>query len=87
MDAGLVFINRIRTPWATRKEAPWRAHADLVTVERATVLISGLDCVDGTPLFDLKPDRTLFLALPPSGPAISGTSLSRGLVSITGEDA
>ena len=29
----------------------------LVAVEGATVLVRGLDCVDGTPLLDIKPDH------------------------------
>jgi tRNA-Thr(GGU) m(6)t(6)A37 methyltransferase TsaA len=33
------------------------ALVDLVGVEGATLLVRGLDCVDGTPLLDLKPDR------------------------------
>ena len=41
----------------------------LVGIERATVLVQGLDCLDGTPLLDLKPDRSLFspLAAPQAG--------------------
>jgi tRNA-Thr(GGU) m(6)t(6)A37 methyltransferase TsaA len=124
-DAGVYFIGRIRTPWATRAECPrrgsangpvcrmevdprWRealmgleAHSriqvlywmhearrdlvvqvprnsgkiagtfalrspvrpnpiasstvDLVGIEGTTVLVRGLDCLDGTPLIDLKP--------------------------------
>ena len=124
-DAGVYFIGRIRTPWATRAECPrrgsadgpvcriemeprWRealmgleAHpriqvlywmhearrdlvvqvprhsgkiagtfalrspvrpnpiassmVDLVGIEGTTVLVRGLDCLDGTPLIDLKP--------------------------------
>ncbi len=30
---------------------------DLVAVEEGALLVRGLDCVDGTPLVDLKPDR------------------------------
>lgn len=130
IDAGLVFIGVIRTPWATRAECPhhgaadgplcrievaepWTAALDgveaferievlywlhlarrdlvrqspgrdgttkatfairspvrpnpigtsIVTlVERRDVelLVRGLDCVDGTPLIDLKPDRAGF---------------------------
>lgn len=30
---------------------------ELVGIEGATVLVRGLDCLDGTPLIDLKPDR------------------------------
>ena len=139
VDAGLLFIGRIRTPWTSRLECPrqgrldgpicrieifepwvaaldgierferlevlyWldRSRRDLVRqspasdgstrgtfalrspvrpnpigtsivafvgVEGATVHVRGLDCLDGTPLIDLKPDRCLFtpLALPQKG--------------------
>jgi tRNA (Thr-GGU) A37 N-methylase len=30
---------------------------ELVAVEGTTLLVHGLDCLDGTPLIDLKPDR------------------------------
>ena len=36
------------------------AIAHLVRVEGAVLSVRGLDCLDGTPLLDLKPDRTLF---------------------------
>lgn len=39
--------------------------ARLVGIEGATVLMRGLDCLDGTPLLDLKPDRTLFSPIAP----------------------
>lgn len=39
--------------------------ARLVGVEGATVLVRGLDCLDGTPLLDLKPDRCLFTPVAP----------------------
>jgi tRNA-Thr(GGU) m(6)t(6)A37 methyltransferase TsaA len=29
-------------------------------IKGATVFVRGLDCLDGTPLLDIKPDRTLF---------------------------
>jgi len=35
----------------------------LVGVESNTVLVRGLDCLDGTPLIDLKPDRCEFSPL------------------------
>jgi tRNA-Thr(GGU) m(6)t(6)A37 methyltransferase TsaA len=35
----------------------------LVGVEGSTVLVRGLDCLDGTPLIDLKPDRCEFSPL------------------------
>ena len=39
--------------------------ARLIGIEGATVLVRGLDCLDGTPLLDLKPDRTLFTPIAP----------------------
>jgi len=39
--------------------------ARLVGMEDGTVLVRGLDCLDGTPLLDLKPDRTLFTPIAP----------------------
>lgn len=39
--------------------------ARLVGIEGAAVLVRGLDCLDGTPLLDLKPDRTLFTPVAP----------------------
>ena len=39
--------------------------AHLVRIDGATVLVRGLDCLDGTPLLDLKPDRTLFTPVAP----------------------
>jgi tRNA-Thr(GGU) m(6)t(6)A37 methyltransferase TsaA len=40
----------------------------LVGVEGSVVLVRGLDCLDGTPLLDIKPDRTLFTPLAPRQP-------------------
>jgi tRNA-Thr(GGU) m(6)t(6)A37 methyltransferase TsaA len=40
----------------------------LVGIEQATVLVRGLDCLDGTPLLDLKPDRCSFTPLAPPQP-------------------
>jgi tRNA (adenine37-N6)-methyltransferase len=41
----------------------------LVGIEDAVVLVRGLDCLDDTPLLDLKPDRCLFtpVAAPRAG--------------------
>ena len=39
--------------------------ATLVGIEGATVMVRGLDCLDGTPLIDLKPDRCAFTPLAP----------------------
>jgi tRNA-Thr(GGU) m(6)t(6)A37 methyltransferase TsaA len=37
----------------------------LLRVEGASVFVRGLDCLDGTPLLDLKPDRDAFTPLAP----------------------
>ncbi len=42
--------------------------ATLVGVEGAALLVRGMDCLDGTPLIDLKPDRTLFTPIAPPQP-------------------
>jgi tRNA (adenine37-N6)-methyltransferase len=45
------------------------AIAQLIRIDGAIVMVRGLDCLDGTPLLDLKPDRTLFtpIAAPQPG--------------------
>ncbi len=138
IDAGLLFIGRIRTPWTSRLKTPRQGRADgpvcrlevfepwvaaldgvaaferlevlywlhlsrrdlvrqspandgasrgtfglrspvrpnpigsaiatLVAVEGSTVLVRGMDCVDGTPLLDIKPDRSLFTPIAPPQP-------------------
>lgn len=37
----------------------------LESVDGAILRVRGLDCIDGTPLLDLKPDRTLFVPVSP----------------------
>jgi tRNA-Thr(GGU) m(6)t(6)A37 methyltransferase TsaA len=141
IDAGLVFIGRVRTPWATRRECPRRGHEDgpvcrleffepwheallgteaftqlevlywlhqsrrdlvlqspandgrvhgtfalrspvrpnpigtsivtLLAREGPALLVRGLDCVDGTPLLDVKPARFLFAPLAPPKPGVA----------------
>jgi tRNA-Thr(GGU) m(6)t(6)A37 methyltransferase TsaA len=41
------------------------AIAKLVAREGNKLLVRGMDCLDGTPLLDLKPDRTLFTPIAP----------------------
>src|SRR5215218_2040986 len=41
----------------------------LVGIEGATVLVRGLDCLDETPLLDIKPDRCEFTPLAPPQPS------------------
>jgi tRNA-Thr(GGU) m(6)t(6)A37 methyltransferase TsaA len=40
----------------------------LEKIEGPVLFVRGLDCLDGTPLVDLKPDRTLFEPLAPPQP-------------------
>ena len=48
--------------------------AQLLSIDGATVLVRGLDCLDGAPLLDIKPDRALFkpIDLSASGWRLSG---------------
>ncbi|MFO1089385.1 MAG: tRNA (N6-threonylcarbamoyladenosine(37)-N6)-methyltransferase TrmO [Hyphomicrobiales bacterium] len=39
---------------------------DLVGVEPGAILVRGLDCLDGTPLVDLKPDRCEYTPIAPA---------------------
>lgn len=48
--------------------------AKLVGIDGATVLVRGLDCLDGTPLVDLKPDRCQFTPIAPPQPGDFETS-------------
>lgn len=41
---------------------------DLVDIRDGVVCVRGLDCIDGTPLVDLKPDRCLFTPKAPPNP-------------------
>jgi len=138
IDAGLIFVGTIRTPWTSRLDCPrqgrldgpicrievrepWTAALDgIEDFERIEVLywlhesrrdlvrqnpandgttrgtfavrspvrpnpigtsivilvarqgpvlsVRGLDCLDGTPLLDLKPDRSLFIPIAPPQP-------------------
>jgi tRNA-Thr(GGU) m(6)t(6)A37 methyltransferase TsaA len=45
----------------------------LIGVEGSTLLARGLDCLDGTPLLDIKPDRTLFTPFAPPTPGDADT--------------
>ena len=40
----------------------------VVRVEPGAVVVRGLDCLDETPLLDIKPDRTLFTPIAPPQP-------------------
>ena len=55
--------SRLRSP--VRPNPIGTSLAKLVGIEGAVVLVQGLDCIDGTPLLDLKPDRCLFTPIAP----------------------
>ncbi|MDQ8728507.1 tRNA (N6-threonylcarbamoyladenosine(37)-N6)-methyltransferase TrmO [Bradyrhizobium sp. LHD-71] len=42
--------------------------AHLISRDGNVLLVRGMDCLDGTPLLDLKPDRTLFTPIAPPQP-------------------
>ena len=54
----------LRTP--VRPNPIGTSIVELVKVEGPVLLVRGLDCLDSTPLIDLKPDRTLFKPLAPA---------------------
>jgi tRNA (adenine37-N6)-methyltransferase len=56
----------LRTP--VRPNPIGTSIVQLVRVEGSVLYVRGLDCLDGTPLVDLKPDRTLFEPLAPPQP-------------------
>ncbi|MEJ0020631.1 MAG: tRNA (N6-threonylcarbamoyladenosine(37)-N6)-methyltransferase TrmO [Acetobacteraceae bacterium] len=56
----------LRTP--VRPNPIGTSIAELVRIEGPVVLVRGLDCIDGTPLLDLKPDRSLFTPVAPAQP-------------------
>ncbi|WHZ36481.1 tRNA (N6-threonylcarbamoyladenosine(37)-N6)-methyltransferase TrmO [Sagittula sp. MA-2] len=39
-------------------------------IEHGTLTVRGLDCLDGTPLLDIKPDRALFIPKAPPKPGV-----------------
>lgn len=54
----------LRTP--VRPNPIGTSIVELARVEGAVLLVRGLDCLDGTPLIDIKPDRSLFKPLAPA---------------------
>ena len=56
----------LRTP--VRPNPVGTSIVQLVRVEGPVLFVRGLDCLDGTPLIDVKPDRTLFEPLAPPQP-------------------
>lgn len=56
----------LRTP--VRPNPIGTSIARFVALDGAGVLVRGLDCLDGTPLLDVKPDRTLFQPIAPPQP-------------------
>lgn len=47
---------------------------ELVSIEGNMHSVRGMDCLDGTPLIDIKPDRTLFSPIAPPQPGDFQTS-------------
>src|SRR3954470_19326564 len=59
-------IFSLRTP--VRPNPLGTSMVKLVGIEGSTVLVRGLDCLDETPLLDVKPDRCEFTPLAPPQP-------------------
>jgi tRNA (Thr-GGU) A37 N-methylase len=49
---------------------------ELIAVEEDALVVRGLDCVDGTPLVDLKPDRRSYTPAAPHNPGESKGAIS-----------
>lgn len=47
---------------------------DLLRVEGSTLVVRSLDCLDGTPLIDIKPDQCAFTPKAAAKPAVSSPS-------------
>lgn len=47
---------------------------DLLRVEGSTLVVRSLDCLDGTPLIDIKPDRCAFTPKAAAKPGVSNPS-------------
>ena len=52
-DASVRFTGRIQTPWTDALVRP-------VHIDGPVLVVRGLDCLDGTPLLDTKPDRCAY---------------------------
>jgi len=63
-DAQSTGVFALRSPLRPNPIAT--ALVTLVSVEPDALLVRGLDCIDGTPLLDLKPDRCAYT--PPAAP-------------------
>ena len=48
--------------------------ATLISRDGLVLLVRGIDCLDGTPLIDIKPDRSLFTPIAPPQPGDFQTS-------------
>lgn len=73
-DGATTGVFSLRSP--ARPNPIGTALAALVAIEGASVLVRGLDCVDGTPLIDLKPDRCAFS--PAAEPRPGGSAILEG---------
>ena len=56
----------LRTP--VRPNPIGTSIAEVISVDGAILKVRGLDCLDGTPLVDMKPDRALFTPIAPPQP-------------------
>lgn len=65
-DGAVRGVFSLRTP--VRPNPIGTSIVQLVGVKGNIVEVRGLDCLDGTPLLDIKPDRTLFTPIAPRQP-------------------
>lgn len=68
-DGATVGTFALRSP--VRLNPIGTSRVDLVRIEGAEVVVRGLDCLDGTPLLDIKPDRCAFSPKAPPQPGVT----------------
>lgn len=68
-DGATVGTFALRSP--VRPNPIGTSRVDLVRIDGAEVVVRGLDCLDGTPLLDIKPDRCAFSPKAPAKPGVS----------------
>ncbi|WP_420004977.1 tRNA (N6-threonylcarbamoyladenosine(37)-N6)-methyltransferase TrmO [Arenibacterium sp. LLYu02] len=68
-DGATVGTFALRSP--VRPNPIGTSRVDLVRIDGAEVVVRGLDCLDGTPLLDIKPDRCAFSPKAPAKPGVA----------------
>jgi len=71
-DGNTIGTFALRSP--VRPNPIGTSRVKLLRIEGGVLQVRGLDCLDGTPLIDIKPDRCMFTPTAPPKPGDSQTS-------------